>query len=100
MIRRIPGIGHALGDGLKQELQRHYRVPHVRCVVRTRLMCQAGRCRSSGAARDNVVAWLCEWAPLWVVVHVCRLLRDDYRKSRDFYDSGYASEDSEDENYR
>ena len=26
--------------------------------------------------RGEGVAWLCERAPLWVVVHVCALLRD------------------------
>jgi hypothetical protein len=25
--------------------------------------------------RGDIVAWLCERAPLWVVVHVCALLR-------------------------
>ena len=31
------------------ELACHYRVPHVRCIVRTRVMCQAGRARAAGA---------------------------------------------------
>ena len=57
------------------ELACHYRVPHVRCIVRTRVMCQAGRARAAGS-RGDIVAWLCERAPLWVVVHVCALLRD------------------------
>ena len=48
--------------------------PHVRFVVRTRVMCQAGRARAAGV-RGDIVAWLCERAPLWVVVHVCALLR-------------------------
>ena len=52
----------------------HYLVPHVRFVARTRVMCQAGRARAAGA-RGDIVAWLCERAPLWVVVHVCALLR-------------------------
>ena len=60
---------------LMSEMCSHYRVPHVRCIVRTRVMCQAGRSRAAGARRD-AVAWLCERAPLWVVVHVCALLRD------------------------
>jgi hypothetical protein len=57
------------------ELACHYRVPHVRCIARTRVMCQAGRARAADA-RGDIVAWLCERAPLWVVVHVCALLRD------------------------
>ena len=56
------------------ELACHYRVPHVRCIVRARVMCQAGRARAAGS-RGDIVAWLCERAPLWVVVHVCALLR-------------------------
>ena len=53
----------------------HYLVPHVRFVVRTRVLCQWGRARAAGA-RGDIVAWLCERAPLWVVVHVCALLRE------------------------
>lgn len=60
---------------LSSELRSHYRRPIMRCVVRTRVMCQAGRCRGAGA-RGGVAAWLCERAPLWVVVHVCALLRE------------------------
>jgi hypothetical protein len=52
----------------------HYAAPHVGFVVRSRVMCQAGRARAVDAHGD-VVAWLCERAPLWVVVHVCTLLR-------------------------
>ncbi len=52
----------------------HFREPHVRFVVRTRVMCQAGRARAVDVSGD-IVAWLCERAPLWVVVHVCALLR-------------------------
>ena len=52
----------------------HFLEPHVRFVVRTRVMCQAGHARAAGARGDNV-AWLCERAPLWVVVLVCALLR-------------------------
>ena len=51
----------------------HFLEPHVRVVVRTRVMCQAGR--AAAGARGDIVAWLCERAPLWVVVHVCALLR-------------------------
>jgi hypothetical protein len=60
------------------ELACHYRVPHVRLVARTRVMCQAGRASAADAvaARCSIVAWLCERAPLWVVVRVCALLRN------------------------
>ncbi len=75
-IRGIPGI-EGLGAAFVAELAAHYRVPHVRLVVRTRVMCQAGRARAAGARRrGEIAAWLCERAPLWVVVHVCALLRD------------------------
>jgi hypothetical protein len=37
-------------------------------------MYQAGRARAVDVSGD-IVAWLCERAPLWVVVHVCALLR-------------------------
>ena len=53
----------------------HFLEPHVRFVVRTRVMCQAGRARAAGGRRGDIVAWLCERAPLWVVVYVCALLR-------------------------
>ena len=54
----------------------HFLEPHVRFVVRTRVMCQAGRAHAAGGRRRcDIVAWLCERAPLWVVVHVCALLR-------------------------
>jgi hypothetical protein len=65
-----------LVDDTCPELRRHYRVPHVRCIVRTRVMCQAGRARGCVDSRDGIVAWLCERAPLWVVVRVCALLRE------------------------
>ena len=52
----------------------HFLEPHVRFVVRTRVLCQAGQARANGV-RGDIVAWLCERAPLWVVVHVCTLLR-------------------------
>ncbi len=66
-------------EPLDAELASHYRSPHVRCIVRTRVMCQAGRARAAGAGRrGDIVAWLCKRAPLWVVVHVCALLRDAY----------------------
>ena len=69
VLRFVPGVD------CQTELACHYRVPHVRYIVRTRVMCQAGRARRCGRARD-IVALLCESAPLWVVVHVCALLRD------------------------
>ena len=67
----------------------HFLEPHVRFVVRTRVMCcvtsifcicicicicKAGRAHAADVHGD-IVAWLCERAPLWVVVHVCALLR-------------------------
>ena len=61
-------------------LLEHYTVPHVGFVVRTRVMCQAGRARAAphaAAGTCDVVAWVCVRAPLWVVVRVCALLRDD-----------------------
>ena len=53
----------------------HYRVPHIRAVVRLRVMCQAGRASASGS-HSEIPAWLAERAPLWVVVHVVALLRE------------------------
>ena len=50
-------------------------MPRVGFIVRTRVMCQAERARAADSHGD-IVAWLCEHAPLWVVVHVCALLRD------------------------
>ena len=64
------------GIDCEPELACHYRVPHVRGIVRTRVMCQAGRALAAVGSRGDIVAWLCERAPLWVVVHVCALLRD------------------------
>ena len=74
VLRVMDGIHAFDSPPLEAELACHYRVPHVRCIVRTRVMCQAGRARAAGA-RGDIVAWLCERAPLWVVVHVCALLR-------------------------
>jgi hypothetical protein len=74
VLRALDGIDDFGSPPLEAELACHYRVPHVRCIVRTRVMCQAGRARAAGA-RGDIVAWLCERAPLWVVVHVCALLR-------------------------
>ena len=72
VVRHIPGWYSVLPD-----LRSHYRVPRVRFIARTRALCQEGRCRaacSRGELQD--LAWLCERAPLWVVVHVCALLRE------------------------
>ncbi len=69
---------------LSAELRCHYRVPHVRLIVRTRAMCQAGRARAAGA-RGDIVAWMCERAPLWVVVHVCALLRGSELDGMDLF---------------
>ncbi len=85
VLRAAPGVCEfgAGADLLEQELACRYRVPHVRAVVRTRVMCQAGRCRAAGGrrgGRGSIMAWLCERAPLWVVVHVCALLQEGSRK--------------------
>ncbi len=74
VLRTIDGIDDFDSPPLVAELACHYRVPHVRCIARTRVMCQAGR--ALAGARGDIVAWLCERAPLWVVVLVCALLRD------------------------
>jgi hypothetical protein len=65
-------------DDLSAELARHYRVPRVRFLVRMRAMCQAHRARTATDARrgEEIAAWLCGRAPLWVAVQVCALLRD------------------------
>ena len=73
-LRVMPRVA-VFGRALPAELAARYRLPHVRAIVRTRVMCQAGRARAAGS-RGDIVAWLCERAPLWVVVHVCALLRD------------------------
>jgi hypothetical protein len=78
------------------ELACHYRVPHVRCIVRTRVMCQAGRALAGVGSRGDIVAWLCERAPLWVVVHVCALLRD-WVDNRDDDDSGSDATSDDDD---
>ena len=58
---------------LELEMRCNYRVPHVRFVVRSRSLWQAGQCGSIGPPR--FVPWLLRVAPLWVVVRVCELLR-------------------------
>jgi hypothetical protein len=68
-VRAPPGVD-------LNELAAHYRGPHVRAIVRTRVMCQAGRAHSVDGAHWDIAPWVCERAPLWVVVHVCALLRD------------------------
>ena len=74
-LRRFVGLPSS--DTLLTELRRHYRVPHVRFTARMRVMCQAGRARSAAGGVGAALAWLCEVAPLWVVVHVCALLREE-----------------------
>ena len=67
-------------EALEPELAARYRVPHVRALLRTRVMCQAGRATGVVDARGgggSVMAWLCERAPLWVVVAVCALLHEE-----------------------
>jgi hypothetical protein len=53
----------------------HFDGPHVAWLVRTRVMCQAGRAIAAAGARGDIVVRLCERAPLWVVVHVRAQLR-------------------------
>ena len=57
----------------------YYYQPHMHFIVRTRIMCQAGRARAAGSD-GSIIAWLCERAPLWVVVHVCALMRTNITK--------------------
>ena len=71
----------------------HYFVPHVRTVLRTRVLCQAGRARVKRGRRTEVVMWLCERAPLWVVVRVCELLRRVYRSDDGTYDGSPPSDE-------
>jgi hypothetical protein len=47
---------------------------HAAWVIRTRAMCLAGRATAVAAGAPE--AALCTTAPLWVVVHVCKLLRE------------------------
>ena len=58
---------------LDRELKCHYRVPHIRFVLRSRVLWQTGCC--AGIVSASVVRWLLRNAPLWVVVRVCELLR-------------------------
>jgi hypothetical protein len=37
---------------LDAELACHYRVPRMRCIIRTRVMCQAGRARAADTRGD------------------------------------------------
>ena len=71
-------VGLNAVEAARMRILDHYSVAHVGFVVRTRVMCQAGRARAAATThRRGVLAWLCERAPLWVVVHVCAFLRDD-----------------------
>ncbi len=63
VLRTVRGIDDFGSPPLEAELACHYRVPRVRCIARTRVMCQAGRARAAGACGD-IVAWLCVRAPL------------------------------------
>ena len=49
---------------------------HARAVRAHSRDVPGGPVRRAAGARGAIVAWLCERAPLWVVVHVCALLRD------------------------
>jgi hypothetical protein len=52
-----------------------YHLPHVRWLLRTRVMCQAGRAHAAeDAPIHDTASWLCARAPLWVFAQVCALL--------------------------
>jgi Ran GTPase-activating protein (RanGAP) involved in mRNA processing and transport len=75
---------------------------HVRWVLRTRVMCYAGRARALGqrsraatTASSSLASWLCSAAPMWVVVRVCELLRPPLGDDRAWYEVEEDSEDSE-----
>jgi hypothetical protein len=91
VFRTIYGVDDFGSPPLAAELACKYRMPQVRCVVRTRVMCQAGRARAADAATlwcgclcvdlcHKYILYLylyfCVRAPLWVVARVCALLRD------------------------
>jgi hypothetical protein len=55
-----------------------YLIYHRTLVLAGRARPSLGRSSSSGTARErDIVAWLCESAPLWVVVRVCEMFDDD-----------------------
>ena len=58
---------------LNTELERRHRMPHVRFLIRTRALCLAGRCCAAGG-RSAIAAWLCERAPLWMLVRVVEMM--------------------------
>ena len=78
-MRAIFGLRVVYGcDILADELACHYRVPHMRLVLRTRAMFQAKpvvRARAAGTNND-IAVWLYEKATLKVFIMVCELLRD------------------------
>jgi hypothetical protein len=84
-VAPFDGRASPAARALVRELGCHFRVPHVRFIVRTRVLCQAGRCRAPAGARGASVAWLLERAPLWVVVHVCALLRGSALDGMDLF---------------
>ena len=62
--------------GQRRTLRRRpFKVPALDLLVRLRVLCQAGRACAAGG-HSATVAWVCETAPLWLVVQVCVLLRD------------------------
>ena len=62
------------GGHVHRELDARYRIPRIRALLRLRTLCLAQRARI--AAQSHVAAWLCESAPLWVFVAVCRMLQE------------------------
>lgn len=48
--------------------------PHVRLIVRTRVLLQSGRATVRDRVVDRPLQWVCDHAPHWVVVCVCKML--------------------------
>ena len=84
---------HARGTWLEwfpgtPRITRFFTRPLAAYLIYHRTLVLAGRARpavlsqlasSSGTARGrDIVAWLCESAPLWVIVRVCALFDDEY----------------------
>lgn len=71
------GAGGLVGISPDAELcadwRSFYRIAHIRMLVRSRTLCLYGR---ANTRFGNIVAWLCQTAPLWVLVRVCTLLQE------------------------
>lgn len=53
------------------------RCEKVRALLSLRHIALCGRATPRPGTEPELIAWLCTRAPLWVVVHVCQLLRPD-----------------------